>query len=163
MTDEKLKTDSEAAAGIQPPFAEPRGRRVAPREPPGAPQRAPLLDTALRVAAVVVFLITTFSILIMGIFASDYDSMLVVIVGLGVIVGGVAMLLLMLIARLAARPFISRGGRGHERSAMLVIALIYCIGAPALLFGTWQCVRLFLQAPLYQEASIETPNSIPQF
>jgi hypothetical protein len=163
MADEKLKTGSEEGAGIQPRFAEPRRGRVPHREPPGMPHRAPLLDTALRVAAVVVFLITTFSILIMGIFASDSDSMTVVIVGLGVIVGGVAMLLLMIIARLAARPFISRGGRSHERSATLVIALIYCIGAPALFFGTWQCVRLFMQAPLYQEASIETPNSIPQF
>jgi hypothetical protein len=31
-----------------------------------------------------------------------------------------------------------------------------------MLFGTWQCVRLWMDSP-YQEAAIEAPNSIPQF
>jgi len=123
----------------------------------------PILDTAVRVAAFTVILISTFSILVMGISANS-GAQTVMIVGLSAILGGPILLSLMIVARLACRLFASQDGQDHRRTAMLVRVTVYCVGVTALTFGAWQCVRLWTEASTYQEASIEAPHySVPQF
>jgi hypothetical protein len=125
--------------------------------------REPIFDAAFRVMAFLVILVAAFSVLIMGIFATNSETPTAMTIGMSIILGGPAVLLLMILARLASRPFVTGGGKRQAHMATFVTTMVYCVGAPALAFGTWQCVRLWMQAPNYQEASIEVPNAIPQF
>jgi hypothetical protein len=122
-----------------------------------------LLDTAFWIAVCVVVLVMAFSVLIMGIFATNSGNPTVTIAGLGVILGGPAVLCLMIIARIASRSVASRAIVRQQRTALIVTGIIYCIGVPTLVAGAWLGVRSWVQAPTYQEANIEVPNSIPVF
>jgi hypothetical protein len=42
---------------------------------------------------------------------------------------------------------------------MIVTGIIYTIGAPIMLAGTWHLVRLWTEAPVDREAGIEAPSS----
>lgn len=125
--------------------------------------KRPLLDTSFWIAAMVAVLTMAFSILIMGIFATNSDSPLVTLAGLAVIAGCPGLLGLMIIAKTLSRACAARLNRNQRAMTMLVTLTVYCIGIPAITFGTWQGVRMFVQAPTYQEANIEVPNSIPVF
>jgi hypothetical protein len=127
--------------------------------PPG---REPLLDSPIRVAAVVLFLIAAFSVLIMGIFGAIFETQNLMIVGSCVILSGSAVLLLMIAARLVSRAVAAREGTSRRRTAMVASVAIYCVGGAAIMLGTWQCLKLWTQ-PVYQEANIEMPNSVPQY
>jgi hypothetical protein len=123
----------------------------------------PVLDTAFWLAAVVVAVTTAFAILIMGIFATDPGTPEVMIVGLSVIIAGPIGLLLMTLTRLVCRAVLA-GDAYESRTAMFVSKVVYCLGAPVLLIGTWHCVQLWTQAPVYQEAAVESHvSSIPAF
>jgi len=119
-----------------------------------------IFDAPFWAAAVVVAVITAFSVLITGIFDNDSDSFTAIMVGMSVILAGPMVLLLIIVARLASRACTARGGKNAKRTAMSVTVVIYCIGAPGLVFGAWQCVRLLLPAPVYQEAALETPSAL---
>jgi hypothetical protein len=95
----------------------------------------------------------------MGIFASNPGSRIVMIAGLNVITAGPAVLLLMIVARLAFRRVAAQRGHGGKRAAVLVTGLIYTIGAPIMLATTWHLVQLLIEMPVDREAGIEAPSS----
>ena len=117
----------------------------------------PVLDDAFWIAVAVVGVVTTICVLIMGIFATSSGDRIVMIAGLNVIIAGPAVLLLMLVARLAFRRLAAQGSHGTKR--MIVTGIIYTIGAPIMLAGTWHLVRLWTEAPVDREAGIEAPSS----
>lgn len=121
----------------------------------------PIFDDVFWVATILVAVITAFSVVIAGIFATDSDSPTVMIAGLSVILAGPIILLLIVVTRLASRACTARGGKRLERTAICVTVIIYCVGAPAIMLGAWQCVRLLLPAASYQEANIESPYGPP--
>src|ERR1700733_4824882 len=102
--------------------------------------RHPVLDDAFWVAVAVVGFTTAISVLIMGIFAANSGDQIVMIAGLNVILAGPAVLLLMIVARLAFRAFTRENNHGRKRTAVIVTGLIYGIGAPIRLAGSWHLV-----------------------
>jgi hypothetical protein len=120
----------------------------------------PIFDGVFWAAAIVLAVITAFSVVITGIFATDSDSPTIMIVGLSIIFACPVVLLLIIVANLASRACNSRG-KSLKSAAMCVTAVIYCVGAPALLFGTWRCVRFLLPAPAYQEGIVAMPYALP--
>lgn len=126
--------------------------------------KPPICDASFWVAAAVVAIAATFSVLIMGAFATGSDTSIVMIAGLTVIIAGPALLMLMVLAKLATRAFCTGGGHRTARTALIVTAIVYCLGAPVLTLGTWRCVRLLTETPAYQEAAVEAPtSSVPVF
>jgi hypothetical protein len=119
----------------------------------------PVLDDAFWVAAAVVGVATALSVLIMGIFASNPGSRIVMIAGLNVVAAGPAVLLLMILARLAFRRIAAQGDHGGKRAAVIVTGIIYTVGAPLLLATTWHLVQLLIEVPVDREAGIEAPSS----
>jgi hypothetical protein len=119
----------------------------------------PVLDDAFWVAVAVVGVVTTICVLIMGIFATSSGDRIVMIAGLNVIIAGPAVLLLMLVARLAFRRLAALDSHGTKRAAVIVTGIIYAIGAPIMLASTWHLVRLWVDAPVDREAGIEAPSS----
>jgi hypothetical protein len=117
----------------------------------------PVLDDAFWIAVAIVGVVTTICVLIMGIFATSSGDRIVMIAGLNVIIAGPAVLLLMLVARFAFRRLAARGSYGTKR--LIVTGIIYAIGAPIMLAGTWHLVRLWTEAPVDREAGIEAPSS----
>lgn len=117
-------------------------------------------DRALRIAAVLVALAAAFSVLILGIFATAFDTSTALLIGMGVVLAGLWVLLLMVVVRLAARSYVS-AGRPGDRMAFLVSALATCVGVAALAFGTLQGLQLWMERPIYQEAAIDpaTPGA----
>lgn len=119
----------------------------------------PVLDDAFWVAAAIVGVATALCVLIMGIFASNPGSRIVMIAGLNVITAGPAVLLLMIVARLAFRRVAAPGGHGGRRAAVIVTGIIYTIGAPIMLATTWHLVQLLIEVPVDREAGIEAASS----
>jgi hypothetical protein len=119
----------------------------------------PVLDDACWVAVAVVGVATAITVLIMGIFATNSGDRIVMIAGLNVIIAGPAALLLMIGARLAFRALARESKHGRKRTAVIVAGLIYTIGAPIILAGSWHLVRLWTQSPVDREAAIEAPSS----
>ena len=119
----------------------------------------PILDDAFWIAAAIVGVATAISVLIMGIFAANPGSRIVLIAGLNVITAGPAVLLLIIVARLAFRGVAARGGHGRKRTAVIVTGIIYTLGAPIMLAATWHLVQLWIEVPVDREAAIEAPNS----
>ena len=111
---------------------------------------------ALRIAIVLLALAAAFSLLIMGIFAAVFDTSTVRLVGMGIALGGLGVLLLMVLARLALRSHHS-AGLSRDRRTYLIMCLIACVGGATLTFVAWQELRLYVQRPSYQEAAIEPP------
>lgn len=118
-----------------------------------------IFDAVFSIASVVVAVITAFSVLITGIFA-DSNSPTAASVGLSVILAGPMVLLLIIVAGLASRACTARGGKSARRTAISVTMIIYCIGAPGLVYGAWQCVQLLLPVPVYQETAVVMPYPI---
>jgi len=133
------------------------------REAGSRSERYLLMDTGFQVAASIVFLLSTFSVLIMGIFANNSEAPTVLVVGSGVIFAGFAWLLLMIVVRLLARPFASGATQRHTRTGVIVASILYAMGAPALLFGVWQCMSHWMPTAPIQEANLDTPNQTPLF
>jgi hypothetical protein len=119
----------------------------------------PVLDEAFWVAVAVVGVATATCVLIMGIFATELDDRFVMIAGLNVIIAGPAVLLLMVVARLAFRIVAAQDNHRTKRAAAIVKGVIYAIVAPLMLAGTWQLVQLWIQPPVDREAGIAAPSS----
>ena len=113
------------------------------------------VDRALRIAAVLVALAAAFFVLIMGIFSTTFDPSAALLVGMGIVLGGLWVLLLAIVVRLARRSYTS-AGEFSDRKVVLVTILVSCAGGATLIFGTWQGVRFCMQGPVYQEAAMET-------
>jgi hypothetical protein len=123
--------------------------------------RHPVLDDAFRVAVAVVGVATAITVLIMGIFAANSGDRIVTIAGLSVMIAGPAVLLLMILARLAFRTLAAQSSsHRRQRIAVIVTGIIYALGAPIILAGTWHLVRMCIDAPVDHEAAIEAPNSL---
>jgi hypothetical protein len=121
--------------------------------------RHPVLDDAFWVAAAVAGVATTISVLIMGIFSTSSGDRIVMIAGLNVILAGPAVLLLMIVARLASRAFAGASSHDRRRMTVIVSGLIYSIGLPIMLAVSWHLVQLCIQSPVDREAAVDTPSS----
>jgi hypothetical protein len=121
-----------------------------------------IFDTAFRITACLVILIDTFAVLIMGMFATNSDTPMPLIVGVAIIISGPAALLLVVAARLVCRPFLCRTGKSEARATLVVATIVFCVSAPTLMFAATQCLRNWLHVSLEGEPVVEAHNSIPQ-
>jgi hypothetical protein len=131
----------------------------------GAVKRDPgsIFDTAFRIAVFLIIVIDAFSLLIMGIFATNSDTPMPLIVGSGILISGASALLLVVAVRRVCRPFLCRAGKNEARATLLVATIVFIVSAPTLMFGVTQCLRNWLLVPREGEAAVEAHNSIPQF
>jgi hypothetical protein len=65
----------------------------------------------------------------------------------------------MIVAKLAFRALAGESSHARKRTAVIVTGLIYTIGAPIMLVGSWHLVQLWIQSPVDRDAAIETPSS----
>jgi uncharacterized membrane protein len=114
---------------------------------------------ALRIAAVLLFFAAACFVLILGIFASVFDTSTALLVGMGILFCGLWMIFLVVIARLKPRLY-PPVGRPPDRKAFLLTIIVAVLGGATLVFGTWEGVQIYTQRPVYQEAAIQpsTPS-----
>jgi hypothetical protein len=111
-------------------------------------------DWVLRIATVLLAFAAACFVLIVGIFASVFDTSTAMLVGMGIVLCGLWVILLMIITHLAPQLY-SSAGRSPNRKALFITVIVAGLGGGMLVFGTWEEVQIYKERAVYQEAATE--------